>query len=45
MPYSVKVIAEIASLPAYESQVSDLMTGDERMAMGFILPAGLTIIR
>ena len=30
------MIAEIVSLSAYESQVSALLTGDERMAMEFI---------
>jgi len=37
MPYSKNVIAEIVSLSAYESQVSDLLNEDERMAMEFYI--------
>ncbi len=35
MPYSEHVIAEIVSLSAYESQVTALLSEDERMAMEF----------
>jgi hypothetical protein len=34
-PYSGSVIAEIVSVSAYESQVSALLTEEERMAMEF----------
>lgn len=39
LPYSAKVIAEVISLSEYESQVSKLLTEDERSAMEYFLAA------
>jgi hypothetical protein len=37
LPYSQIVIAEIVSLPGYESQVAALMSDEERVALEFFI--------